>query len=333
MTFLFTDVEGSTQRWERDAALMEAALADHDVALSDVIGDHGGRVFKHTGDGLCAVFGSPGSAVAAAVAAQRVLDLPVRMGLHTGEATERGGDFFGAALSRAARVMDAGHGGQVVVSAATAALVGDVELRDLGAHRLRGFDVPENLWQVLADGLRDEFPPLRVDSAGGTNLPAGRSSFVGRTRELATVGAALSSHRVVTLTGVGGVGKTRLALEVAAEALPTFQHGAWFCDLAPTNSIQAIVEVVASAVGIDQQPSMTLEDSVAAGLRRRHCLLLLDNCEHIVDEVVDVVEVILDSCQQVVVLATQPGGPGDRRRAAHRRSPSVGRRRCTGQAL
>ena len=161
---------------------------------------------------------------------------------------------------------------------------------------------------MLADDLRVDFPPLRVETAVRTNLPVARSSFVGRAREMGVIGAALSTHRVVTLTGVGGVGKTRLAVEVASASLSAFRDGVWFCELASVSSLPAIVEVVASVVGIDQQSSMTLEESVVAGLRRRQCLLVLDNCEHVVDDVVDLLDKVLDSCELVTVLATSREG-------------------------
>src|ERR1700761_2316656 len=162
MTFVFTDVEGSTRRWEADAESMRAALATHDEVLRRAIEAHGGWLFKHTGDGVCAAFASPRCAVDAAVAAQRALELPVRMGLAAGEGELRGADYFGAVLNRAARVMAAGHGGQVLLAESTAGLLSGVDLVDLGPRRLRDLPTPVELFQVRVEGLRADFPPLRA---------------------------------------------------------------------------------------------------------------------------------------------------------------------------
>jgi class 3 adenylate cyclase len=207
---LFTDIEGSTRRWEADADAMRAELAAHDETLRAAIEGHGGWLFKHTGDGVCAAFTSPKAAVDAAIDAQRALQLPVRMGIATGEAELRGEDYFGPALNRAARVMGTGHGGQILIVAATAELVTGADLVDLGARQLRDLSEPIRISQVRADGLRAEFPALKtLDNVPGNLRPQG-TSFLGREGEVAELEAAMRSHRVVTLTGVGGVGKTRL---------------------------------------------------------------------------------------------------------------------------
>ena len=217
VTFLFTDIEGSTRRWEADADAMRAALLAHDEALRTAIEAHDGFLFSHTGDGVVAAFASPRSAVDAAVDAQRELELPVRMGIATGEAELRDGDYFGTVLNRAARVMAAGHGGQILVADSTAVLVSGVDLVDLGPRRLRDVPMPVGVFQVRAQGLRTEFPPLRTLDATPGNLRPAVTSFIGRESEVEEVQAALHEHRLVTLTGVGGVGKTRLATEVAAQ--------------------------------------------------------------------------------------------------------------------
>src|SRR6516165_736224 len=183
VTFLFTDVEGSTRRWESDAAGMRVALAAHDGALRTAIEAHGGWLFKHTGDGVCAAFASPRSAVDAAVAAQRALELPVRMGLATGEAELREGDYFGVALNRAARVMAAGHGEQILLADSTAGLVSGVDLVDLGPRRLRDVQTPVQVFQVKADGLRADFPSLRALDASSGNLRPAPTSLIGRESE------------------------------------------------------------------------------------------------------------------------------------------------------
>ena len=204
VTFLFTDVEGSTRRWEADPDGMRDALATHDQALRQAIETRGGWLFKHTGDGVCAAFASPKAAVDAAVAAQRTLELPVRMGLATGEAELRDADYFGAALNRAARVMAAGHGGQILLTDSTAGPLSGVDLMDLGQRRLRDLPTAVGVLQVRASGLRTDFPPLRALDTSPGNLRPALTSFVGRESEVEQVRAALKVHRLVTLAGVGG---------------------------------------------------------------------------------------------------------------------------------
>src|ERR1700744_4631131 len=200
VTFLFTDVEGSTRRGEADADAMRKALVTHDEMLHTAIEKHDGFVFKHTGDGVCAAFASPRSAVDAAVAAQRALELPVRMGLATGEAELREGDYFGAVLNRAARVMAAGHGGQILLADSTAGVLSGVDLIDLGPRRLRDLPAPVQVFQVQAEGLRADFPSLRALDAGPGNLRPAPTSFIGRESEAGEVQAAVKAHRLVTLT-------------------------------------------------------------------------------------------------------------------------------------
>jgi predicted ATPase/class 3 adenylate cyclase len=310
VTFLFTDVEGSTRRWEADAESMRAALAAHDEVLRMAIEAHGGWLFKHTGDGVCAAFASPRSAVDAAVAAQRALELPVRMGLATGEAELRGADYFGAVLNRAARVMAAGHGGQILLADSTAGLLSGVDLVDLGPRRLRDLPTPVGVFQVQADGLRTEFPALRGLDASPGNLRAATTSFIGRESEVAELQAVVKAHRLVTLTGVGGVGKTRLALEVAARLADEFPDGVWFFELAAVTDPAAIPDAVAAVLGITQQPGKTVTESVASALEGRVRLLVFDNCEHVVDSVADLVEAILAASATVTILATSREGVG-----------------------
>jgi predicted ATPase/class 3 adenylate cyclase len=310
VTFLFTDVEGSTRRWESDADAMRVALAAHDEVLCKSIEAQGGWLFKHTGDGVCAAFASPRCAVDAAVAAQRVLELPVRMGLATGEAELREGDYFGAVLNRAARVMAAGHGGQILLAESTAVLLSGVDLIDLGPRRLRDLPTPVQVFQVQAEGLRTDFPPLRALDASPGNLRAATTSFIGRESEIAELQAAVKAHRLVTLTGVGGVGKTRLALEVAARLADEFPDGVWFFDLAAVADPAAVPDAVAAVLGITQQPGRSVAESVAAALEGRVRLLVFDNCEHVVDSVADLVEAILAASATVTILATSREGLG-----------------------
>jgi predicted ATPase/class 3 adenylate cyclase len=310
LTFLFTDIEGSTRRWEADADAMRAALAAHDQVLRGEIEAHGGWLFKHTGDGVCAAFSSPRAAVDAAIAAQRKLELPVRMGIATGEAELRDEDYFGAVLNRAARVMAAGRGGQVLLAESTASLLSGVDLIDLGPRRLRDVPTPVGVFQVRAPGLATDFPPLRALDASPGNLRRATSSLIGRESELEQVQAAVKAHRLVTLTGVGGVGKTRLALEVAAGLVDEFPDGVWFFELAAVTDPASVPDAVAGVLGITQQPEMSVSESVAAALEGRTRLLVFDNCEHVRDAAADLVEAILAQSATVRILATSREGLG-----------------------
>ena len=310
VTFLFTDVEGSTRRWEADAQAMRVALSAHDEVLRRVIEVHGGFMFKHTGDGVCAAFASPRSAVDAAVAAQRDLELPVRMGIATGEAELREGDYFGAVLNRVARVMAAGHGGQILLAESSAGLLSGVDLVDLGSRWLRDLPTPVGVFQVRAPGLQTEFPALRALDASPGNLRPATTSFIGRESEVAEVQAALKAHRLVTLTGVGGVGKIRLALEVAARLVDEYPDGIWFFELAAVTDPAAVPDAVAAVLGITQQPGKSVSESVAAALEGRVRLLMFDNCEHVRDAAADLVEAILAHSATVKVLATSREGLG-----------------------
>jgi predicted ATPase len=319
VTFLFTDIEGSTRLWEAAPDAMRAALVSHDSILRGAIEAHFGHVFATGGDGFAAAFARAGDALGSAAAAQALLlaqewpaeaPLRVRMGVHTGEATERGGDYFGPAVNRAARLMSAAHGGQVLVSAATAEVVGAAGLVDLGEHWLRDLARPERVYQLRAPGLADEFPPLRSSTARSGNLPRQMTSFVGRERELALVGDALPERPLVTLTGVGGVGKTRLALQAAAEAASGFPDGAWLCELAPLTNPGAVWEAVAASLGVKPALGRELSETVLEYLAAKRLLLVLDNCEHLLDATARLVNVVTHECPGVVVLATSREGLG-----------------------
>ncbi len=308
VTFLFTDIEGSTRRWESDPEAMRAALAAHDETLRTAIETHGGFLFKHTGDGTCAVFTSPKAAVDAAITAQQTLELPVRMGISTGEAELRGSDYFGAVLNRAARVMAAGHGGQVLLDGVTAGLLRGVELLDLGSRRLRDIAQPVQVFQVLAAGLRTEFPPLATQDNRSGNLRVPATNLIGRETELDELAEVLAAHRLVTLTGPGGVGKTRLALEVAGRVADTFPEGVWLFELATVSDPVAVPDAVAAVLGITQQPGKTVSESVAAALEGRARLLVFDNCEHVLDAAAELIELILSRSTTVRILATSREG-------------------------
>lgn len=308
MTFLFTDIEGSTRRWEADAGAMRAALSEHDQVLQTAIESHQGFLFKHTGDGVIAAFASPRSAVDAAIEAQLALELPVRMGIATGEAQLRDGDYFGTVLNRAARVMAAGHGGQILIADSTAGLLSGVDLLDLGPRRLRDVPIPVGVFQVRSAGLHAEFPPLRALDTTPGNLRPATTTLIGRESDVDAITTAVKSHRMVTLTGVGGVGKTRLALEVAIRLADEFPDGTWLFELAAVSDPAAVPDAVAAVLGISQQLGKTVSESVAAALEGRCRLLVFDNCEHVLDAVADLTEAILSHSQTVKVLATSREG-------------------------
>jgi predicted ATPase/class 3 adenylate cyclase len=318
VTFLFTDLESSTRLWEEQPEAMRAALARHDELLREAVEARGGTVIKGMGDGVHAVFALAGDAVDAAVSAQLTLGatswdatgpLRVRMGLHTGSAEFREGDYFGLVLNRTARLMAIGHGGQVLVSSATAELLRDglgdeMWLIDLGVHRLRDLSRPERVFQLTARDLPIEFPPLRSLDAFPGNLPVQLTSFVGRDDDMARVAKALDEARLVTLTGVGGVGKTRLAIQVGAELLPRFPHGVWLCELAATNDPDLLGQVLVAALGVQPRPGRSLAESVCDYLSGRQALIILDNCEHLLDAAAGIAQGILLAAPGVRVLAT-----------------------------
>jgi len=318
VTFLFTDLVGSTRLWEDQPEAMRRALARHDEILRGAVEGQDGHVVKTTGDGVHAVFASVADALEAAAAGQRELGaevwgttapLRVRMGIHTGAAEFRDGDYFGAPLNRAARLMAAGHGGQVLVSQASESLVRDQlpsgsELVDLGEHRLRDLSRPERVFQLGGTGLASDFPPLRSLDVFLGNLPVQLTSFIGREAALKAVTDLARDHRLVTVTGVGGVGKTRLVIQAGADLVTDFSDGVWLCELAVATDGEGLAEVVAAALDVPQRPGLSSEQSAVEFLRAKHALVLLDNCEHLLDEAAHFAELVLRDCAQVHVLAT-----------------------------
>jgi predicted ATPase/class 3 adenylate cyclase len=317
VTFLFTDLESSTRLWERDPG-MQAALARHDEVLRTAVESHGGHVVKTTGDGIHAVFSLASDALAAAVAMQRALGsepwgevgaLRVRMGLHSGAAEQRGGDYFGPVVNRAARIMALGHGGQVLCSQATADLVRDslpdgVDLLDLGSHALRDISRPEEVFQVTHPDLERDLPPLQSPETPAGNLPPQRTEFIGRDQELAKIEKLMDRSRVVTLTGVGGVGKTRLALQAAGSLKPRFGDGAWFVDLGPIDDADLVAGAVASAMRLPDRRQGSPEDAIVAAAREWRAVIVLDNCEHVIEAAARLAELVTDRCDEVVIVAT-----------------------------
>jgi predicted ATPase/class 3 adenylate cyclase len=316
LTFLFTDLEGSTANWESDPQAMRGAVARHDELLSGCVIATGGHVVKTTGDGLVAVFGQATDAVAGALGCQQALaaeDWPMaitaRMGMYTGEASPVDGDYHAPVLNRAARVMSAGHGGQVLLAGSTAAVVGadlpdGAGLVDLGEHRLRDLGRPEHLFELTHPDLSRDFAPLRTLDVLPSNLPLQLSSFVGREREQRAIVEALDRSRLVTLIGVGGVGKTRLALQSAAGLLPRFRDGVWLCELAALREPDRLAEVVAAALGVSERPGMSMQESLIAFLSDEQVLLVIDNCEHLLRPAARLIAAVQAACPSVSVLAT-----------------------------
>jgi predicted ATPase/class 3 adenylate cyclase len=318
VTFLFTDVEGSTQRAQSDAAAWSAASARHEQIIRDAVEVNDGFVFKVVGDELCAAFGSASHAVVAALDAQRGLrDEPwrgqpigVRMGLHAGPARWNDGDYEGyLTLARVERIMSAGHGGQVLVSQVAADLASNelpagVSLGDLGQQRLKDLREPEHLFQLLAEDLRADFPPLRWVEAPPNNLPAQLTSFVGRQAELLELMTLLKAQRLVTLTGPGGTGKTRLAVELAEDVLEDYSGGAWLIELAPVTDPVAVSRTVASTLRVRDQPGQSIVDLLVDYIRSTQMLLLLDNCEHLIDACASLCDRLLHAAPTLKVVAT-----------------------------
>jgi hypothetical protein len=230
------------------------------------------------------------------------------MGIATGEAELRADDYFGAVLNRVARLMSAGHGGQILVDGTTAGLLTGIGLFELGPRRLRDIAKPVDIFQVRAEGLAVDFLPLRTLDATPGNLRPPTTTFVGREQELTELETALKAHRLLTLTGVGGVGKTRLALELGARLMDDFPDGVWVIELAAVTDPAAVPDAVAAVLGIAQQPGRTVADSVAAALDGRRRLLIFDNCEHVLDAAADLIEAILRTSETISVLATSREG-------------------------
>jgi predicted ATPase/class 3 adenylate cyclase len=317
---MFSDVEGSTQHWEREPVSMSAALRRHEVLVRSAIEGAGGTVFKTVGDAFCAVFSSSAQAVTAAHAAQTALslepwsdglELKVRIALHTGECEERDGDFFGPTVNKVARIEAVGHGGQVLCSRATAELVTaglptGVRVHSLGAHRLADIDEPEEIHQLDFPGLPSAFPPLRTRflAPRTNNLPTALSSFVGRTTEIGEVIGLLNAHRVVTVSGSGGVGKTRLAIEVARSLVPEMKDGAWIVELAEVADPTLVPSSVLTGLEISERGARDGTEVLVEVLSDQHRLIVLDNCEHLIDACARLSEAITTRCPGTRILAT-----------------------------
>ena len=323
VTFLFTDIEGSTRIAQEHPADWERLRERCNTLIRTAIESFDGYVFQVVGDEFCAAFHTVPNALKAAVQAQQNLQsekwqpvpVKVRMGINTGMAqlqdpSDARSDYIGyATLARVSRVMSAGHGGQLLLSSASAELIRgelppDIILRDMGTQRLKGLLNTEHLWQVEAPNLARDFPPLRTLSTIPNNLPAQLTSFIGREKEISAVKEELVSHRLVTLVGPGGTGKTRLSLQVAAEALGEYPQGIWFIELAALSDPELVPQAILSAMSVSEQKGKSALETLADYLRDKALLILLDNCEHLIEACAQTVQVILNAAPNVKVLAS-----------------------------
>ena len=328
VTLVFTDIEGSTQLLERLGDRYAALIADHHRIVDAAAARHGGTRVDAAGDGLFISFPTARGALTAAVDAQRELaahawpegaEVRVRVGIHTGEPLSAATGYVGIDVHRAARICNAGHGGQILVSQPCQSLLGGalpegVTLRDLGDHRLRGIEAVERLYQVVAPGLGSDFPPVRSLDTLPNNLPRQLSSFIGREGEIIAAEARLPSTSLLTLTGAGGVGKTRLALEIGARAAGSFPDGVWLVELAAVTDSELVDDAVATALRVKQRPGTEILGALVEYVAERRMLLVLDNCEHLLGAVVSMTDTLLRRCPNLKVLATSRealGIPGE----------------------
>ncbi len=318
VTFLFTDIESSTRLWEVDPDAMKVAIARHDELVRDAIVGAGGYVFKTVGDAFCAAFAQAADAVAAALRAQtalatepwpKITPIKARMALHTGAVESRDGDYFGQPIYRLARLLSVGHGGQTLLSEATSELCRDslpeaASLRDLGGHRLRDLARPEQVFQLCHPALPGTFPPVRSLSTHPNNLPHQLTSFIGREPVIAEIEALQARTRLLTITGSGGAGKTRLALQLAADLLARFPAGAWYVELAPLSDPGLLPQTVATVLGVKEKQGQLITQTLVEHIGRKQLLLLFDNCEHLLDASAILADALLRQCPGVQILAT-----------------------------
>jgi len=327
-TLLFTDIEGSTRLWEEQGERMAGALAQHDALSRSAVERNNGIVVKMTGDGMYAAFSDPSDAVGAALMLQQSLDDPattngisfrVRYGLHLGIVERRNDDLFGSPVNRAARIMKAAHGSQVLLSQAVVdrvrgKLPPSASVLDLGGVRLRDLASPEHVYQLVHPSLRQDFPALRSLAATPNNLPQQVTSFIGRERELAEIKSLLEGAPLLTLLGMGGLGKTRLSLQIAADVLENYGDGVWFVDLAAITDPSLVPSAVAQVLSVREEPGKSLGQTLCEHVSERELLLVLDNCEHLIAACASLVNALLGSAPKVRILATSREGlhiPGE----------------------
>jgi predicted ATPase/class 3 adenylate cyclase len=317
VTFLFTDIEGSSRLWESDPERMRPALARHDALVRGAVARHHGTVVKMLGDGVHAAFEDPLDAIGAILELQLAmaatpsdggLALKIRSGLNCGAVERRDDDYFGSAVNRAARIMSVAHGGQILMSQSVVALMQDrappdVSFRDLGLVRLRDLTSPEHVYQVVHPRLRHDFPALRSLEATPNNLPQQVTSFIGRDRELAEVKRLFATTRLLTLLGAGGIGKTRVALHAAAEVLDDHPDGVWFVDLAPQSDPSLVPQLVASVLGVKEDPGRTVTEALVGYVKDKRILLVLDNCEHLILACAELATALLRAGARLKILA------------------------------
>jgi predicted ATPase/class 3 adenylate cyclase len=318
VTFLFTDIEGSSRLWENHGDAMAVALARHDTLLRGAFEARGGIIFKTIGDAFCVAFPIASGALEAAIDAQRLLrdepweeidSIKVRMGIHTGSAESRDSDYFGPVLNRVSRLLAAAHGGQVLLTLATEELVRDhlpdcVSLRDLGERRLRDLNRPEHVFQAVAPDLPSEFPPLRSLEIFPNNLPVQLTSFIGREKEMNEIKRLLGTTHLLTLRGTGGTGKTRLSMQVAADLLDQFPDGVWLIELATLSDADEVGPAIATPLQVREEPGQPMLLTLTNYLRAKKLMLILDNCEHLIAECARIADTLLRACPGLQILAT-----------------------------
>jgi predicted ATPase/class 3 adenylate cyclase len=318
VTFLYTDIEGSTKLAQEYPEEWETLRAKHDAILREAIGSNSGYVFQVVGDGFCATFHTPKDGFHAAIDAQRKLQtenwgtipIKVRMGIHTGEAEAHDNEYLGyLTISLVQRLMSAGHGGQILLSHATENLLRghlpqDISLLDLGEHKFKDIFQLVHVFQVIVPELQKEFPALGALDVFPNNLPIQLTSFIGRERELAEVKQLLSNTRLLTLTGPGGTGKTRLSLQIAQEVLPEFTNGVWLVELAPLTDPSLLPQTIASVFALREIPNTPLLDLLTNYLRAKQLLLILDNCEHLIETCAKLSADLLHACPQLKIIAS-----------------------------
>ncbi len=320
VTLLFTDIEGSTKLWEEHPEQMRTSLARHDSLMRRAITDANGYVFKTIGDAFCAAFSTAADAVDAVLSAQLAIvsepwpdgtPIGVRIALHTGAVESRDGDYFGQPVNRVSRLLSTGHGGQALLSLATCEQVRDnlpdgATLTSLGEHRLKDLGRLETVYQLLYPGLPEDFPPLRSLNSPElpNNLPQQPTSLIGREREIEEVKKLVGAHHLVTLTGSGGCGKTRLSVQVAADMLNGEGDGVWLVELASLSDPSLVPQAVANVLGVKEEAGKPISQTLVDWLKKKKLLIVLDNCEHLLEECAKLADAIIRSCPTVRILAS-----------------------------